>query len=139
MGKRKESRLNRFELAELMLNDAQFNLRHNRFRCTISRSYYACYHSARACLDEIGEPIKKTRATHKACITIFSLQLVKTQILPSFLGRTFRKLLIARETADYELTINNLEKLANQCYQQARAFVNEVKNYAQTRKQNSSE
>jgi len=130
MGKRKETDIGRLELAQLMLNDARFNLQHRRFRCAISRSYYACHHAARACLDAIGRPLQKSRAgAHTACITIFSLHLIKTQIFPVPLGKVLRKLLRFREIADYELKLKHIEIVAEASYRQAESFVNEAMKY----------
>jgi uncharacterized protein (UPF0332 family) len=127
MGKRKEANLKRIELAQVMLGDARFNLQHKRYRCAISRSYYACHHAARACLDAVGQPLQKSRAgAHTACINQFSLHLVKPKILPVFLSKTLRELLEYRESADYDLKIKDVELVAQKTLQQAEAFLNEV-------------
>ncbi len=134
MGKRKETNLGRFELAQVMLNDARFNFQHKRYRCAISRSYYACHHAARACLEAIGQPLQKTRmVAHTACLKIFGLYFIKTRLLPVSLGKTLRALMKLRETADYDLEIKNLEEVAERSYQQADFFLREVERYVQTK------
>ncbi|MGH7452425.1 MAG: HEPN domain-containing protein [bacterium] len=130
MGKRKEANLQRIELAQVMLEDARFNLQHKRYRCTISRSYYACHHAARACLDAVGQPLQKTRAgAHSACIKLFGLYLIKTKHLPVSLSKTLRELIDLRETVDYDLNIKNLEDVAKQYYHQAETFFHEAEKY----------
>ncbi len=126
MGKRKESDIERFELAQLMLSDAEFNLYHRRFRCAISRSYYACHHAARACLDAVGQPLQKTRNTHRACISVFSRHLIKTQMLPKTLVKTLQELLKAREAVDYDLKVKNIEALARQGCIETQTFLKEA-------------
>jgi uncharacterized protein (UPF0332 family) len=135
MGKRKETNISRLELAQLMLSDARFNLQHKRYRCAISRSYYACHHAARACLDAVGHPLQKTRGgVHTACINVFGLHLIKTRILPVSLSKTLRQLLRFREAADYDLKIRHIKIIAQQTYQKAEAFLNEVSKWLNTMK-----
>jgi uncharacterized protein (UPF0332 family) len=134
MGKHKETDIGRLELAQLMLGDARFNLQHRRYRCAISRSYYACHHAARACLDMVGQPLQKSRSgAHKACIKLFGLHCIKTKLLSIALSDTLKELLELREAADYELSINAIENVAKQYYQRAENFLSEVENYAKTK------
>lgn len=117
-----------------MLEDARFNFQHKRYRCAISRSYYACHHAARACLDAVGQPLQKTRAgAYTACMKIFGLYFIKTQILSVSLGKTLRALLKFREAADYDLEIKNLKGVAERSCQQAEFFLGEVERYVQTK------
>jgi len=127
MGKRKETDIGRLELAQLMLNDARFNLQHRRYRCAISRSYYACHHAARWCLDAVGQSLQKSRSgAHRACINQFSLHLIKTQNLPVSLSTILQELLVFRENADYELEFENVETAAQRIFENAEVFLNEV-------------
>ena len=133
MGKRKETDIGRLELAQLMLSDARFNLQHRRYRCAISRSYYACHHAARACLDAVGQPLQKSRSgAHRACLNVFSLYLIKTQLLPMSLSETLRELISLREAADYELKVTNIEIVGQISFQRAENFLNEVKKWLST-------
>jgi uncharacterized protein (UPF0332 family) len=127
MGKRQEENLKRIELAQVMLEDARFNFQHKRYRCAISRSYYACHHAARACLDAVGQPLQKSRSgAHRACINQFSLHLIKTKVLPVSLSATLQELVDRREAADYDLEIKDVETLARRTFQKAETFLNEV-------------
>jgi len=127
MGKRKETDIGRLELAQLMLSDARFNLQHRRYRCAISRSYYACHHAARWCLDAVGQSLQKSRSgAHRACINQFSLHLIKTQNLPVYLSATLNELLGFRESADYDLEFKDIETAAQTIFEKAEAFLNEV-------------
>jgi len=127
MGKRQETDIGRLELAQLMLSDAQFNLQHRRYRCAISRSYYACHHAARWCLDAVGQSLQKSRSgAHRACINQFSLHLIKTKILPVSLSATLNELLGSRESADYDLEFKNIETAAQRIFERAETFLNEV-------------
>ncbi|MGH7597725.1 MAG: HEPN domain-containing protein [bacterium] len=127
MGKRQEANLKRIELAQVMLEDARFNLLHKRYRCAISRSYYACHHAARACLNAVGQPLQKSRSgAHRACINQFSLHLIKTKVLPVSLSATLQELVDRREAADYDLEIKDVETLARRTFQKAETFLNEV-------------
>ncbi len=140
MGKRKETNLGRLELGQVMLDDARFNLRHQRYRCSISRSYYACHHAARACLDADGQPLQISRAgAHTVCIRLFGLYFIKTQLLPVSLSKILRGLIKLREAADYELEIKNIEELAKRSCQQAEFFLREIEKYVQANIQRAND
>jgi uncharacterized protein (UPF0332 family) len=134
MGKRQEANLKRIDLAQVMLQDARFNLQHKRYRCAISRSYYACHHAARACLDAVGQPLQKSRAgAHRACLKLFGLHLIKTKNLPNSLSKTLRELIDLREAADYDLDIKNIDGVARQYHQQAENFLYEAEKYVNSK------
>jgi uncharacterized protein (UPF0332 family) len=85
-------------------------------------------------LEAIGQPLQKTRAgAHTACLKIFGLYFIKTQLLPVALGKTLRALIKLREAADYELDLRNIEEAAKRSCQQAEFFLNEVEKYVQVK------
>ena len=116
----------RLKLAEAMLVDAQVSLKNMRYRSAISRAYYACYHSASACLEKAGIAIT-SRSEHEACVRLFGKHLVLTGIFPSWMGERLNVLKRARERADYKWNFPHLDRLANELVPKASYFLEEVK------------
>jgi len=88
-----------------------------------SRSYYAMYDAARACLAWAGiEPVRGEFRTHHGLITAFSMHLVKPGLFPAEIGKAFQNVQTLRHVADYEATPVPQEK-AEQALAAADAFV----------------
>ncbi|MBM3239141.1 HEPN domain-containing protein [Candidatus Poribacteria bacterium] len=100
--------MTRIELAEEMLVDAALCLANQRYRSAISRSYYACYHAARWCLEQIGINIT-SRDVHGACLRLFSLHFIRNGLLPDWMGELLNRLRRMRIAADYRLQLPNEE------------------------------
>lgn len=88
-----------------------------------SRSYYAMYDAARACLAWAGfEPVRGEFKTHHGLMTAFSMHLVKPGIFPAEIGKAFQNVQTLRHIADYEAAPVPREK-AGQALAAAEAFV----------------
>jgi uncharacterized protein (UPF0332 family) len=92
-----------------------------------NRAYYAMFDAARAALIAAKAPVPPEIAkTHSGLIAAFSLHLVKTDLFPKELGRSFNKAEDLRLVADYKGDPISLED-AQWTVQQAQAFVEQVK------------
>ena len=68
-----------------------------------NRAYYAMFDAARAALIAAKSPVPPEIAkTHSGLIAAFSLHLVKTELFPKELGRSFNKVEDLRLLADYK-------------------------------------
>ena len=91
-----------------------------------NRAYYAMFDAARAALIASKAPVPPEIAkTHSGLIAAFSLHLVKTDLFPKELGRSFNKAEDLRLVADYKGDPISLED-AQWTVQQAQAFVEQV-------------
>lgn len=117
--------MTRIELAEGVLADADLCLANQRYRSAISRSYYACYHAARWCLEQIGITIT-SREVHGACLRLFSLHFIRNGPFPDWMGELLNRLRRMRIAADYELQLPNEEAGARFAVQNSRRFLEEV-------------
>lgn len=67
-----------------------------------NRAYYAMFDAARAALMAHGRPARSEGAkTHSGVISSFSLELVKTGLIPVELGRALKRAEETRVVADY--------------------------------------
>jgi uncharacterized protein (UPF0332 family) len=88
-----------------------------------SRSYYAIYDAARACLAWAGiEPVRGEFKTHHGLIRAFSMHLVKPGLFPAEIGKAFQNVQALRQVADYEAAPVPQEK-AEQALAAAESFV----------------
>lgn len=88
-----------------------------------NRAYYAMFDAARAALIAAKSPVPPEIAkTHSGLIAAFSLHLVKTDLFPKELGRSFNKAEDLRLVADYKGDPISPED-ALWTVQQAQAFV----------------
>lgn len=68
-----------------------------------NRAYYAMFDAARAALSASGSPVApETIKTHNGLIAAFSLNLVKTGLVPVDLGKALNKAEELRLVADYK-------------------------------------
>ena len=118
--------MTRLELAALMLADAQWNLTGKRYRSAVSRAYYACYHAARACLEQQGI-ILLGRNPHSGTSNLFGLHLVLPGFFPRWMGRVLNDLYRARVDADYKAEAEITENLAQNLVARAESFLKEVR------------
>lgn len=79
------------------LEDARANLRENRYRTAINRSYYAALSAARSILILEGA----NPETHEGVVTMLSLRFVKPGLLPVEVVKHFKILLSRRTDVDY--------------------------------------
>jgi uncharacterized protein (UPF0332 family) len=91
-----------------------------------NRAYYAMFDAARAALIASKAPVPPEIAkTHSGLIAAFSLHLVKTDLFPKELGRSFNKAEDLRLVADYKGNPISPED-AQWTVQQAQAFVEQI-------------
>ncbi len=93
---------------------------------TCNRAYYAMFDASRAALITSGfAELAITTKTHSGLISIFSLHLIKTEKLPTELGRSLNKVEDVRLMADYLGKGVDLDR-ANWSLQQAEIFVDTI-------------
>ena len=92
--------LSRYRLrrAEEMLASAQRELAAGDFASANNRAYYAIFHMMRAVLALDGEDYKK----HSAVIARFTLNYLKTEILPREYSKLTTNASLIRNRSDYE-------------------------------------
>lgn len=100
------------------LLDAKAMLESKRFKASVSRSYYAIFHSAKAAL--LSKNI--TAYTHQGVNMQFGKHFVKPGIFDKSLTRLFSKLLDTRQKADYEIGFNASAEDAQNAYSEAEFF-----------------
>jgi uncharacterized protein (UPF0332 family) len=91
-----------------------------------NRAYYAMFDAARAALIASKAPVPPEVAkTHSGLIAAFSLHLVKPNLFPIELGRSFNKAENLRLVADYKGDSIGVDE-ARWTVEQAQAFVDAV-------------
>lgn len=118
------------ESAENRIKSAKILLKERLFRDSISRSYYAFLDSAKALLLIRG----KTAKTHAGVLTLFGLEFGKTKEIPTHFFSSYKKVLKAREEADYEILKKISKNEAKEAIQKAEEFVNYVKKLIRAKK-----
>jgi len=87
----------RLQVARDTLQEADVLIAANRWRGALNRLYYASFYAARALL--------ATRdldsARHSGVIALFQQHFVKTDFVPSAIGKTLPRAFEARQTSDY--------------------------------------
>lgn len=79
------------------LEDARANMKENRYKTSVNRSYYAVLNAVRALLILEGPNPK----THEGVLTMLSLRFVKPGLLSKEFIKKFEILLSRRREADY--------------------------------------
>ncbi len=87
----------RMEKAREFFEDAIDNLKNDRYRTTINRSYYSVLNGVRSVL--ILEGLNPE--THDGIITMVSLHFIKTEMLPVEFIKIYKSLLSHRTDVDY--------------------------------------
>ena len=85
--------------AEDCLKDSLIMLNEQRFKASVSRSYYSMYHAAKAALLSI----QVETFTHQGVNVQFAKHFIKTGIFDKTLIQSFSKMLERRIKADYEI------------------------------------
>ena len=111
------------EMAEIKIKCADLLLVKNFYADAISRSYYAAYLSAQAVLILLGEEPK----TDQESLQLFSLKLVKTQIVKPRYAKNFQWLMNAWQESDHNPLNWFVEEDAQNALKQAKTFLARMK------------
>ena len=88
----------RLDKASEMLTTAQRDMSAEDYASANNRAYYCIFHSMRAVLALDGEDYKK----HSAVIARFTLNYLKTEIIPRDYGKLISNASLIRNRSDYE-------------------------------------
>lgn len=97
MNEKRNLSLYRLEDAKEKLSSARILLENNRFKDSVSRSYYAMFSAARALLATKG----LDSAKHSGVIALFNQHFVKTVLVDKTMGRILENAKDIRENSDY--------------------------------------
>lgn len=111
--------------AEQALRAAQNLLADGLYNDTVSRAYYAVFHSARAALKLNG--IETT--SHKGLISQFALHLVKSGEMEEEYGDILRQTKEDRETGDYEPLVTFGPEEAGKVVRDAERFLMKIQQW----------
>ena len=101
---------------------AQLCLRHGFYADSISRSYYAVLHAAKAALALHDITIKN----HRGLASMFGLHVVRAGFVEGHWGSVIGQLSALRQDADYDIEVIFTEADAARAFDQADAFNNRI-------------
>jgi uncharacterized protein (UPF0332 family) len=113
------------EKAAKYIRSAGLLLRERDYDSSVSRSYYAMFYVAEAVL--LTKSLKFS--SHKSVISLFGEHFVKTGIFRPESGRHLRNAFDKRLLSDYSFATELSEDDAREVLNQAKGFVEEVKDY----------
>lgn len=119
----------RLDKASEMLTTAQRDMDAEDYASANNRAYYCIFHAMRAVLALDGEDYKK----HSAVIARFTLNYLKTEILPRDYGKLISNASLIRNRSDYEdfyiCSIEDTQRLI----EGAKDFYNAISDYLHRR------
>jgi len=115
----------RLEQADSALKASQALVEMDLWRDSVNRSYYAAFYAVLALLALKGMGTSK----HSGAIAMFDREFVKTGIFPKSLSATLHHTFDMRQEADYEEQAQIEDSDARDALTQARAFVQQVRQY----------
>lgn len=119
----------RLDKAAEMLTTAQRDMDAEDYASANNRAYYCIFHAMRAVLALDGEDYKK----HSAVIARFTLNYLKTEVLPRDYGKLISNASLIRNRSDYEdfyiCSIEDTQRLI----EGAKDFFNAISHYLQNR------
>lgn len=122
MNEKRNLSLYRLEDAKEKLSSARILLENNRFKDSVSRSYYAMFSAARALLATKG----LDSAKHSGVIALFNQHFVKTVLVDKTMGRILENAKDIRENSDYgDFAIVTKEEAEEQV-KNAEKFIQEI-------------
>ena len=110
-----------FQGANKQLEEARFQLTHERYNMAVNRSYYAIFYAAKALLAKKGIFPKK----HSGTLHQFSFEYVKKDNFDYETYLLYAKLMEDRSDADYEVLVNFNEEEAMEAVESPEIFINE--------------
>ncbi len=120
------------------LETARLNFENERYDDSVSRLYYAIFHTISAVLMS-----KKLHfSSHKGTISSFNKEFIKAGIFPDHFSKTIQKIFIERHTGDYDFggtieadiakeDIKKVEEIIEACENYLTKFYNLSKEYWQ--------
>lgn len=115
----------RIERSQGALRSAEALLNEKEYGDSISRSYYAMFHMAKALVLCEGKDAK----THKGLLSLFGQEFVKTGEIEKYVGNLIKELQEARVRSDYEYEFIPLEQDAQEALDDAKEFTKILENY----------
>ncbi|MBI1741810.1 HEPN domain-containing protein [Candidatus Acetothermia bacterium] len=115
-------------LAREHRQSAEVLYRERQFRDSISRSYYAIFHAARALVEAAGATSKK----QEGVISHFDREFVKTGRLSKQLSKILHEAKDLREMSDYEESWQATGDKAQKLLDGATLFIQEVERFLST-------
>ncbi|MBA7714319.1 hypothetical protein ES703_123338 [subsurface metagenome] len=112
----------RLENSKEKLGSAKLLLENDKFKDSISRSYYAMYTAARALLATKHLDSSK----HSGVISLFNQHFVKTGVVARDLGRILMKGKDLRQDGDYKDFVETSMKEAQDQYSDAEKFIDQI-------------
>lgn len=112
-------------VAKDCLYDAKALLDIGRYRASVSRSYYAIFHAAKAALISMNVEAY----THQGVNIQFGKIFIKSGIFDKSLIRTFSKMLDTRLKADYEIGFKASQGDAQDAFSEAELFYSKIADY----------
>ncbi len=113
------------EHARETLDASKLNLDGGFYVSSINRSYYAAFYAANALLATLGE----SRSKHSGVMSVFRQRFIKTGELSLEAGENYRDLLESRQSSDYDLYTKVEPETAQQLFEKARSFLDEVEQW----------
>lgn len=113
----------RLEQADESLDSAQILLEHEKYRPSVSPSYYAMFYAVQALLTRK----KLVASKHSGAIAIFNRIFVKKNIFNREFSRWLQEAFDLRQRADYREMFTVTSERAKAVLENARSFVEEIK------------
>jgi uncharacterized protein (UPF0332 family) len=113
----------RLEQADESLESAQLLLENQKYRPSVSRSYYAMFYCVLALLVKEGIAVSK----HTGVISAFNREFIKRGLLDRELSAWIQEAFDLRQRADYREFFTVSPERARDVLNRARTFVEEVK------------
>ena len=118
------------EHAEESLSVAQLDLDNDFVSAAINRAYYAIFYAANALLSTK----KLARSKHSGVLSAFRQHFIKTGLLPTELSEIYGQVMDDRHECDYEILSAISREDAEVDLQQARYFVDSIKEWLKREK-----
>ncbi len=111
--------------ADETLLEAKLMLQNGFYSGTVSRAYYAAFHSIQALLENIDISVK----THQGVLMMFSKHFIKTEIFPKQIVKFLKQNLDKRLLGDYEVGFKATDEDALLAVEHAEKIVITIKIY----------
>lgn len=112
----------RLERSEELFQDANLLAQNKRWRSSVNRLYYSCFHLVNALLFNDGIAAK----THDGLKTKFLQNYIKTNKINAEFGKLYSKLIDWRQESDYSIYVDFQEKDVLPLIQQVDNFRNVI-------------